>query len=99
MREEHKLKVFENRELRKIFGPKKDEVGEEWRKMHNELINDLYSSPNNIRVIKSKTVRWAGHVARMEKKKVANMVFVGKPGGKIALGSPRRRWEDNKRGI
>jgi hypothetical protein len=65
LREERRLRVFENRVLREIFGAKRDEVTEAWRKLHNEELNDLYCSPNIVRVIKSRTVRWAGHVARM----------------------------------
>ena len=95
MREEHKLRVFENRVLRRIFGPKRDGVTGEWRKLHNEELNDLYSSPNTARVIKSRRMRWAGHVARMEEGRVVTKVLVGKPEGKRPLGRPRRRWEDN----
>jgi hypothetical protein len=65
LREEHRLRVFENRVLRRIFGPKRDEVMGEWRRLHNEELDDLYSSPNIIRVIKSRRMRWTGHVARM----------------------------------
>ena len=65
LREERKLRVFANRVLRKIFGPRRDEVTGEWRRLHNEELNDLYSSPNIVRVIKSRRIRWAGHVARM----------------------------------
>jgi len=65
LREERKLRVFENRVLRRIFGPRRDEVKGEWRRLHNEELNDLYSSPNIVRVIKSRSTRWAGHVARM----------------------------------
>jgi hypothetical protein len=65
IREEHGMRVFENRVLRRIFGPKRDEVTDEWRKLHNEELHDLYSSPSIIRIIKSRRMRWAGHVARM----------------------------------
>jgi hypothetical protein len=81
--------------LRRIFGPKRDEATGEWRRLHNEELNDLYSSPNIIRVIKSRRMRWAGHVARMGEKTVANRILVGKPEGRRPLGRPRRRWEDN----
>ena len=94
LREEHRLRVFENRVLRKIFGPKRDGVTGEWRKLHNEELNDLYSSPNIVRVIKSR-LRWARHVARMEEGRGVHKVLVGKPDGKRPLGRPRRRWEDN----
>ena len=95
LREEHKLRVFENRVLRRIFGPKRDGEKGEWRKLHNEELNDLYSSPNIVRVIKLRRMRWAGHVARMEEGRCVHKVLVGKPGGKRPLGRPRRRWEDN----
>jgi hypothetical protein len=65
LREEHRLRVFDNRVLRRIFGPKRDEVTGEWRKLHNKVLHDLYSSPSIIRIIKSRRIRWAGHVARM----------------------------------
>ena len=80
---------------RRIFGPKRDEVTEEWWKLHNEELNDLYSSPNIVRVIKSKRMRWVGRVARMGERRGVYRVLVGKPEGKRPLGRPRRRWEDN----
>jgi hypothetical protein len=88
------LRVFENRVLRRIFGPKRDEVRGEWRKLHNEELNALYSSPNLVRVMKSR-MRWAGHVARMGEGIGVYRVLVGKPEGKKPLGRHRRRWEDN----
>jgi hypothetical protein len=87
--------VFENRVLRRIFGPKRDEVPRDWRRLHNEELNDLYSSPNIIRVIKSRRMRWVGHVARMGKGRGAYRVLVGRPEGRRPFGRPRRRWEDN----
>jgi hypothetical protein len=87
---EHRLRVFENRVLRRIFGPKMDEVTEEWRKFHNEELRDLYSSSSIIRIIKSRRMRWAGHLARMEKRN-AYRLLMGKPEGKRPLGRPRRR--------
>jgi hypothetical protein len=89
--------VFENRVLRRIFGPKRDEVTGEWRKLHNEDLRDLYSSPSIIRIIKSRRMRWAGHVARTGKKRNAYRLLVGKPEGKRPLGRPRGRWVDNIR--
>jgi hypothetical protein len=83
--------VFENRVLR-IFGPKRDEVTGEWRKSHNEELNNRYSSPNIVRVIKSSTLRWTGHVARMGEGRGVYKVMVGKPEGRRPLGRPRRRW-------
>ena len=82
MREEHSLRVFESRVLRRIFGPKTDGVTGEWRKLHNEELNDLYSSPNIVRVIKSRRMRWAGHVAHMEEERGEHKVLVGKLEGK-----------------
>jgi hypothetical protein len=73
--------VFENKVLRRIFGPKRDEVTGEWRKLHNEKLNNLYSSPNIVRVIKSRRMRWAGHVAHMGEKRSVHRVLVGKPEG------------------
>ena len=93
MWEEHRLRVSENRVLRRIFGPKRDGVTGEWRKLHNEELNDLYSSPNIVRVIKSRRMRWVGHVAGMEGGRGVHKVLVGKPEGKRLLGKPRRRWE------
>jgi hypothetical protein len=87
--------VFENRVLRRIFGPKRDEVTGEWRKLHNEELHDLYSSPSIIRIIKSRRMRCAGHVARMGEKRNAFRLLVGKPERKKPLGRPRRRWVDN----
>ena len=84
--EEHRLRVFENRVLRRIFGPKKNGVTGEWRKLHNEELNSLYSSPNIVRVIKSRRVRWAGHGPRMEEGRVVHKVLVRKPEGKRPLG-------------
>ena len=81
--------------LRRIFGLKRDGVTVEWRKLHNEELNDLYSSPNILRVIKSRRLRWAGHVARMEEGRGVHKVLVGKSKGKRQLGRPRRRWKDN----
>jgi len=95
LKEERRLKVSENRVLRRIFGPKRDEVTGEWRKLHNEKPNDLYSSTNILRVIKSRRKRWAEHVAHMGEETGVYRVLVGKPEGKKPLGRPRRRWEDN----
>ena len=95
MQEEHRLRLFENRVLRRIFGPKRDGVTGEWRKLHNEELNDLYSSPSIVRVIKSRRLRWAGHVACMEEGRVVHKVLVGKPEKKRSLGRSRGRWEDN----
>ncbi|KAJ4450972.1 hypothetical protein ANN_02407 [Periplaneta americana] len=89
------LMVFENKVLRKIFGAKRDEVTGEWRKLHNTELHELYSSPDIIRNIKSRRLRWAGHVARMGESRNAYRVLVGRPKGKRPLGRPRRRWEDN----
>jgi len=95
LREERKLRVFENRVLRGIFGPKWDEVTGEWRKLHNEELNDLYCSPNIVRVITSRRMRWARHVARMGERRGVYRVLMGKPEGKRPLGRSSRRWEDN----
>ena len=95
MKEEHRLRVFENKVLRKIFGAKKDDITGKWRKLHNAELHALYSSPNIIRSLKSRRLRWSGHVARMEQSRNAYRVLVGKPEGKRPLGRPRRRWEGN----
>ena len=91
---ERSLGVFENRVFRRIFGPERDEVTREGRKLHNEELNDLYSSSNIVRVIKSR-MRWAGHIAHMGERRGVYRVLVGKPEGKRPLGRPRRRWEDD----
>jgi hypothetical protein len=83
------------RVLRRVFGPKRDEVTGEWRKLHNGELNDLYSLPNIVWEVKSRTMRWAGHVARMGEERGVHRVLVGKPEGKRLLGIPRRRLEDN----
>ncbi|KAJ4450648.1 hypothetical protein ANN_02077 [Periplaneta americana] len=95
LREEHRLRVFENKMLRKTFGAKRDEVTGEWRKLHNTELHALYSLPDIIRNIKSRRLRWAGHVAHMGESRNAYRVLVGRPEGKRPLGRPRRRWEDN----
>jgi hypothetical protein len=87
--------VFKNKVLRRIFGRKRDEVTGEWRRLYNEELNDLYSSPNIIRVIKQRRMRWAGHVARVGEKRGAYSILVGRSEGRRPLGRPRRRWEDN----
>jgi hypothetical protein len=94
LREEHRMRVFENRVLRRIFGTKRDGVTGEWRRLHNEELNDLYSSPNIIWVIKSRRLRSEGHVARMGEGRGAYRILVGRPEGR-SLGRPRGRWEDN----
>jgi hypothetical protein len=94
LREEHRLRGFENRVLRRIFGPKREEDGS-WRKLHHDEVHSLYSSPNIVRVIKSRRMRWAGHVTRMVERRGVYRVLVRRPEGKRPLGRPRRRWEDN----
>jgi hypothetical protein len=97
LREEHRLRVFENRVLRRVFGPKRDVVTGEWRKLHNEELHNLYSSQDIIRQVKSRRMRWAGHVALMGEERKVYKVLVVKPEGKRPLGRPRRRWEDGIR--
>jgi hypothetical protein len=93
LREKHRLRVFENRVLGRIFGHKRDEVTGEWRKLHSEELHIFYSTPNINRQIKSRRMRWAGHVARMGEEMNVYKVLMGKPKGKRSLGRPRRRWE------
>ncbi|KDR24142.1 hypothetical protein L798_08970 [Zootermopsis nevadensis] len=94
LREEHRLQLFENRVLKRIFGPRREDDGA-WRKLHKDELKNLYSSPNIVRVIKSKRMSWAGHVARMDGTRGVHRVLVGKPEEKRPLGRPRRRWQDN----
>jgi len=94
LREERKLRVFENRVLR-IFGPRRDGLTREWGKLHNEELNDLYCSPNILRLIKSRRMRWAGHVARTGERRGVYRALMGKPEVNRPLGRPRHRWEDN----
>jgi hypothetical protein len=89
--------VFKNRVLRGIFGPRRDDVTGEWKKLRNEELHDLYSSPSIIRIMKSKRMRWAWHVAQMGEKRNAYRLLVGKPERKRPLGKPGRRWVDNMR--
>jgi hypothetical protein len=95
LREERRLSVYENRVLRRIFGPKRDAVTKEWIKLHNEELSDLYSLPKSARVVKSRRMRWAEHVGSMEEGRGVHRVLVGKHEGKRPLGRPRRRWEYN----
>jgi hypothetical protein len=97
LREEHRLRVFENRVLRRIFGPRRDEVTGYWRTLHNKELHDLYLSPIIIRIIKQRGMRWAGHVARMDEKRNAYRLLVRKPEGKRVLRRPKRRWVDTIR--
>jgi hypothetical protein len=93
-REERRLRVFENRVLRRIFGPKRAEVMGQWRKLDSGELHNLYSSPDIIRQIKSRRMRWAGHVARMGWGRNVYRVLMGEPEGKSPLERPRRRWEN-----
>jgi hypothetical protein len=95
LREECRLRVFEKRVLRRLFGPKRDGVKGKWRRLHKEELYALYSSPNIIRVIKSRRMRWVGHVVRMGEKRRAWKILVEKPEGRRPLGRTRRVWEDN----
>ena len=97
LRKERRLRIFENMVLRRICGPRRDDVTGEWRRLHNEELNGLYSSPNIVRVIKSRRMRWAGHVARMGEERGVYRVLVGMAEGKRPLGRPRHRWMDNNR--
>ena len=92
LREERKLRLFQKMVLWRIFGLRRDEVMEEWRRLNNEELNDLYCSPNIVRVIKSRRMRWAGYVARMGEERGVYRVLVGKLEGRRPLGRPRRRW-------
>jgi hypothetical protein len=96
LREEHRLRIFGNSVLRRIFGPKRDEVIGGWRELHNEELHNLCCLPSIIIMIKSR-IRWAGHVARRGEKRNASRILVGKPERKRPLGNPRHRWEDNIR--
>jgi hypothetical protein len=95
LREECWLRVFENRVLRRMFGLKRDEVTGEWRRLHNKELYALYATPDAVRVMKSRRMRCAGHVARMGERRGACRVLVEKPEGRRPLGRPRHRWEDN----
>jgi len=97
LREERKLRVFQNMVLRRIFGPRRDEVTGEWRRLHNEELNDMYCSPNIVRVIKWRRMRWAGHVARMGEERGCIGSWWGNRRERDHLGRPRRRWVDNSK--
>jgi hypothetical protein len=94
LRQEHRLRVFGIKVLRRIFGPRREE-DESWRKLHSDELDSLYSSPNIVRGMKSRRMRWAGHMARMGEGRGVYRVWVGRPEGKRPLGRPRHRWEDN----
>jgi hypothetical protein len=95
LREGHRLRVFQNWMLREIFGPKREKVAGGWRRLHNEELYNLYASPNIIRVINSRTMRWLGHVVHVVQMRNAYKILVSKHGGMWSLGRPRCRWEDN----
>jgi hypothetical protein len=95
LREEHRLRVFENMVLRRMFGPRRDEIIGEWKELHNEELHILYSSPNVIRQIKSRRIKWAGHVACLGEEGQVYRILVGKPKGKRPLGKPRCKWDQN----
>jgi hypothetical protein len=95
LRKQHRLRVFENRVLRRIFALRRDEVTRYWRKLHNEELHNVYSPPDIIRIIKSRKMRWAGHVARMGESRNAYRILVGMPEGKKPIGRRRCRWVDN----
>jgi hypothetical protein len=95
LRKKRRLRVFENKELRRVFGSERNEVTGKWRKLHNEKLNDLYSLPNIVRVAKSRRMRWAGHVARMVEEKGCTGCWWGNLKERGRWGRPRRRWEDN----
>jgi len=97
LREERKLRLFENMVLRRMFGPRRDEITREWRRLLNKELNDLYSSPNIVRVIKSRRMRWAVHVARMREERGVYRVLLAKPEGRRPQGRPKCRWVDNIR--
>jgi hypothetical protein len=92
LREEHRLRLFEDRVPRRIFESKRDEVTGGWRKLHNEELHNLYASPSIITIIKRRRIRWMEHVARMREKRNTYRILVGRPEGNIAPGRPRRRW-------
>jgi hypothetical protein len=96
LREEHRLRVFKNNVLRRTFGPRTNEVTQECRRLHNEELNELYSLPNIIWVIKSGRMKWAVHAASMGGRRGADRIFAGRPEGRTPLGTPRHRWEDTK---
>jgi hypothetical protein len=95
LKEEHRVRVSENRVLKRIFGPKREEVAGDWRRLHNEGLHNLYTSPIIVKVIKSRRMRWTGHIARMGEMRNAYKSLVGKPERKRPRGRPRHRWEDS----